>query len=68
MIKNKTEFQKGIKVVFIDDDMPNHVMTISRVDPEAVWMDDDHKFAIRELIRWATDEEISANYRGAIKP
>lgn len=60
------EFLIGTKVVFIDDDMPNHLMTVSRVDPDAVWMDDDHKFAIKELIRIATTEEIAANCRGVI--
>ncbi|WP_336933344.1 hypothetical protein [Acinetobacter bereziniae] len=64
MITNTTEFKIGTKVVFINDDMPNHIMTISRVDTEALWMDDDHKFAIKELVRVATAEEIESNCRG----
>ena len=64
-----TSFIKiGSKVVFIDDDMPSHIMTVSSLDHDGIFMDDDRKFAIRDLIRIATEQEIIANCRGAVKP
>ncbi|MDQ8995152.1 hypothetical protein RFH54_04215 [Acinetobacter soli] len=66
---NNTSFIKiGSKVVFIDDDMPSHIMTVSSLDHYGIFMDDDRKFAIRDLIRIATEQEIIANCRGAVKP
>ena len=64
-----TSFIKiGSKVVFIDDDMPSHIMTVSSLDHDGIFMDDDRKFAIRDIIRIATEQEIIANCRGAVKP
>lgn len=61
---NNTIFLKiGSKVVFIDDDMPSHVMTVSGLDHDGIFMDDDRKFAIRNVIRIATEQEILANCR-----
>lgn len=59
------DFEVGMKVVFIPDDMPSHIMTISRVESDAVFMDNDAKFSIKELIRIATVDEIQSNCRGA---
>lgn len=61
---NNTNFLKiGSKVVFIDDDMPSHIMTVSGLDHDGIFMDDDRKFAIRDIIRIATEQEILANCR-----
>jgi len=69
MTSNNTNFLKiGSKVVFIDDDMPSHIMTVSSLDHDGIFMDDDRKFAIRDLIRIATEEEIITNSRGVVKP
>ncbi|PPZ93787.1 hypothetical protein C5B41_13795 [Acinetobacter ursingii] len=68
-ISNQTtaqDFEVGMKVVFIDDYMPDDVMTISSLNTDAVFMDDDTKFSIKELIRVATVDEIQSNCRGAM--
>lgn len=53
------------KIVFIDEFMHDEVMTVSDGNNVALWMDNDTKHAVIEMVRHATDAEIKAMTRGA---
>ena len=57
------KYNVGNKVVFVDSFMHSDVMTVSSVEPDAVYMDDGHKFAVNEMLRHATLDEIRAGHR-----
>ena len=53
------------KIVFIDKFMHDEVMTVSDGNNVALWMDNDTKHAVIEMVRHTTDAEIKAMTRGA---
>jgi len=57
------DFMVGDAVVFVHDDMPGHLMTVSAVDRLSVFMDEDDKFALKHLIRPASASEREAKKR-----
>jgi hypothetical protein len=56
-------YELGDKIVFIDKFMHDEVMTVSDGNNVALWMDNDTKHAVIEMVRHATDAEIDANRR-----
>lgn len=58
-------YELGDKIVFIDEFMHDEVMTVSDGNNVALWMDDDTKHAIIEMVRHANDAEIKAMTRDA---
>ena len=60
---NSSDFVVGDTVVFVDDFMPNHLMTVHKVQGDEVLLDGGHKFALIDLLRHATTVELSAKRR-----
>ena len=58
-----SDFAKGDTVVFIDAFMPDHLMTIHKVQGEGILLDGNHKFALAHLIRHASTVELNAKRR-----
>ncbi len=58
-----SDFVKGDTVVFIDAFMPDHLMTIHKVQGEGILLDGNHKFALAHLIRHASTVELNAKRR-----
>lgn len=59
----ESDFAKGDTVVFIDAFMPDHLMTIHKVQGEGILLDGNHKFALAHLIRHASTVELNAKRR-----
>jgi hypothetical protein len=59
----ESDFAKGDTVVFIDAFMPDHLMTIHKVQSEGILLDGNHKFALAHLIRHASTVELNAKRR-----
>ena len=60
---DNSDFLPGDVVVFINEDMPNHLMTVSTVEHLGVFLDDGQKFAMSHLIRTASLSELKAKRR-----
>lgn len=58
-----TDFVEGDSVVFIDAFMPEHIMTVHRVQGDGILLDGNHKFALIHLLRHASTVELNANRR-----
>ncbi len=58
-----SDFVKGDTVVFIDAFMPDHLMTIHKVQGEGILLNGNHKFALAHLIRHASTVELNAKRR-----
>lgn len=57
-------FKLNEKVCFIDDFMPDHIMTVSGFEhPTGVLLDNGRRFSIMEMLRLAEDDEVAANKR-----
>ncbi|MBJ7435563.1 MAG: hypothetical protein JHC54_07365 [Acinetobacter sp.] len=59
----ESDFVKGDTVVFIDAFMPDHLMTIHKVQGKGILLDGNHKFALAHLIRHASTVELNAKRR-----
>lgn len=62
-IPNGFDFLVGDVVVFIDDFMPDHLMTVYKVQDDEILLDDNHKFAFALLLRHASTVELNAKRR-----
>lgn len=60
---DNSDFLPGDVVVFINEDMPDHLMTVSTVEHLGVFLDEGQKFAMSHLIRTASLSELKANRR-----
>ncbi len=60
---SNTDFVEGDSVVFIDAFMPEHIMTVHRVQGDGILLDGNHKFALIHLLRHASTVELNANRR-----
>ncbi len=58
-----TDFVEGDSVVFIDAFMPDHIMTVHKVQGDGILLDGNHKFALIHLLRHASTVELNANRR-----
>lgn len=58
-----SDFLKGDTVVFIDAFMPDHLMTVHKVQGDGILLDGNHKFALIHLLRHASTVELNANRR-----
>lgn len=64
LIPNSTQqFIEGGKVVYIDSEKSDQIMTITQVQKNGVLLDGNSNFALNHLIRNATPEEHKANKR-----
>lgn len=67
LITNNTETQnsfiEGGKVVFVDTEKSDQLMTITQVQKNGVLLDGNSNFALNHLIRNATPDEHKANKR-----
>ncbi|WP_151721035.1 hypothetical protein [Acinetobacter ursingii] len=62
-IPNNSDFLKGDTVVFIDAFMPDHLMTVHKVQGNGVLLDGNRKFALSHLLRHASTRELSNKKR-----
>lgn len=60
---DNSDFLPGDVVVFINEDMPDHLMTVTKVNRYSVLLDDGIKFAMNHLIRAASIAELRAKRR-----
>ena len=58
-----SDFVKGDTVVFVDAFMPDHLMTVHKVQGDGILLDDNRKFALAHLIRHASTVELNAKRR-----
>lgn len=58
-----TDFVEGDSVVFIDAFMPDHIMTVHKVQGDGILLDGNHKFALIHLLRHASTVELNAKRR-----
>ncbi len=57
------QFIEGGKVVFMDSEKSDQLMTITQVQKNGVLLDGNRSFALNHLIRNATTDELKANKR-----
>lgn len=60
---NSSDFVVGDTVVFVDDFMPDQLMTIHKVQSDGILLDGNRKFALSHMLRHATTSEIKAKKR-----
>ena len=58
-----SNFVKGDTVVFVDAFMPDHLMTVHKVQGDGILLDDNRKFALAHLLRHASTVELNAKRR-----
>ncbi|NWK74091.1 hypothetical protein HYG93_07285 [Acinetobacter sp. SwsAc6] len=58
-----SNFVKGDTVVFVDAFMPDHLMTVHKVQGDGILLDDNRKFALAHLLRHANTHELSNKKR-----
>ena len=58
-----SNFVKGDTVVFVDAFMPDHLMTVHKVQGDGILLDDNRKFALAHLLRHASTVELNAKHR-----
>ena len=58
-----SDFVKGDTVVFVDAFMPDHLMTVHKVQGDGILLDDNRKFALAHLLRHASTVELNAKRR-----
>ena len=58
-----SDFVKGDTVVFVDEFMPDHLMTVHKVQGDGILLDDNRKFALAHLLRHASTVELNAKRR-----
>lgn len=58
-----SNFVKGDTVVFIDVFMPDHLMTVHKVQDDGILLDGNRKFALAHLLRHASTVELNAKRR-----
>ncbi|MBJ7435161.1 MAG: hypothetical protein JHC54_05180 [Acinetobacter sp.] len=56
-------FLEGDTVVFIDNFMPNDLMTVHKVQGDGILLDGNRKFALSHLLRHASTVELNAKRR-----
>ena len=59
----ESDFVKGDTVVFVDAFMPDHLMTVHKVQGDGILLDDNRKFALAHLLRHASTVELNAKRR-----
>lgn len=60
---DKFDLIAGDVVVFINEDMPDHLMTVSSVEHLGVFLDEGQKFAMSHLVRTASLIELKVKHR-----
>ena len=58
-----SDFVKGDTVVFVDEFMPDHLMTVHKVQGDGILLDGNRKFALAHLLRHASTVELNAKRR-----
>ncbi len=58
-----SNFVKGDTVVFVDAFMPDHLMTVHKVQGDGILLDGNRKFALAHLLRHASTVELNAKRR-----
>ena len=61
--QERSDFLEGDTVVFIDNFMPDHLMTVHKVQGDGILLDDNRKFALAHLLRHASTVELNAKRR-----
>lgn len=60
---SESDFVVGDTVVFIDVFMPDHLMTVHKVQDDGILLDGNRKFALAHLLRHANTHELSNKKR-----
>ena len=58
-----SDFLKGDTVVFVDAFMPDHLMTVHKVQGDGILLDGNRKFALIHLLRHASTVELNTKRR-----
>lgn len=61
--QESSDFLEGDTVVFIDNFMPNDLMTVHKVQGDGILLDGNRKFALAHLLRHASTVELNAKRR-----
>ena len=61
--QESSDFLEGDTVVFIDNFMPNDLMTVHKVQGDGILLDGNRKFALVHLLRHASTVELNAKRR-----
>ena len=61
--QESSDFLEGDTVVFIDNFMPNDLMTVHKVQGDGILLDGNRKFALAHLLRHASTVEPNAKRR-----
>ena len=61
--QERSDFLEGDTVVFIDNFMPDNLMTVHKVQGDGILLDGNRKFALAHLLRHASTVELNAKRR-----
>ena len=61
--QESSDFLEGDTVVFVDAFMPDHLMTVHKVQGDGILLDGNRKFALAHLLRHASTVELNAKRR-----
>ena len=61
--QERSDFLEGDTVVFIDNFMPDNLMTVHKVQGDGILLDGNRKFALAHLRRHASTVELNAKRR-----
>lgn len=61
--QESSDFLEGDTVVFIDNFMPDNLMTVHKVQGDGILLDGNRKFALVHLLRHASTVELNAKRR-----
>ncbi len=61
--QERSDFLEGDTVVFIDNFMPDNLMTVHKVQGDGILLDGNRKFALVHLLRHASTVELNAKRR-----
>jgi len=61
--QESSDFLEGDTVVFIDNFMPDNLMTVHKVQGDGILLDGNRKFALAHLLRHASTVELNAKRR-----